>query len=131
MIQISTCIIPRLGAWIIKFLPRKNVEYCFRTLKVISILKVIKALFYYRKNVRVVGIVYNSGRNNLLIFGSCACFKNSKGISLPPNLLSSFSDLGYFCSSNVFFQLFKAFFFYIFIFNNDTHSSCKREGYIC
>ena len=52
-------------------------------------------------------------------------------ISLTLNMPASISDLWYFCSSNVFFfSFFKAFFFYIFIFNNGTYSSCKRKWYI-
>ena len=55
--------------------------------------------------------------------------KISRGISLALNMLASISDLGYFCSSNVFFSSLKH--FYIFISSNGTYSSCKGEQYIC
>ena len=37
----------------------------------------------------------------LVVFG---CLKTSRGISLALNMPASISDLGYFCSSNVFFS---------------------------
>ena len=61
-------------------------------------------------------------------FGS---LKISRGISLAVNMLASISDLEYLYPNNVFFHLFKAFFFYMFIFNSGTYSSCKRERYFC
>ena len=63
----------------------------------------------------------------LVVFG---CLKTSRGIFLAFSVLACMSDLWYFCSSNVFFQLFKAFFFYIFILNNETYPSFEREWYI-
>ena len=53
----------------------------------------------------------------LVVFG---CIKTSRKIYLAFNMLSSISDLEYFCSSNIFFQFFEAFFFYIFIFSDDS-----------
>ena len=104
-----------------KFLPPRNIRYGF------GILKVIKALFYYRKNVWIVGIICNSKG---IVFEDFGCLKISRGISLALNVLTSISDLGYFCSV-FFFQFIKALLFYILIFDNSTYSSCKREQYIC
>ena len=103
-----------------KFLPPRNIRYGFR------ILKVIKALFYYRKNVWIVGIICNSKG---IVFEDFGCLKISRGISLALNVLASISDLGYFCSV-FFFSLLKRFCF-ILIFDNSTYSSCKREQCIC
>ena len=105
-----------------KFLPPRNIRYGFR------ILKVIKALFYYRKNVWIVGIICNSKG---IVFEDFGCLKISRGISLALNVLASISDLGYFCSNVFFFQFIKAVLFYILIFDNSTYCSCKREQYIC
>ena len=49
-----------------------------------------------------------------VVFG---CLKISRGISLAFNKLASVTNLGYFCSSNVFFQFFKEFFFHTDILN--------------
>ena len=44
------------------------------------------------------------------------CLETVEGISLALNILASIRDLEYFCSSNVFFQFFKRFFFLHFNF---------------
>ena len=65
-------------------------------------------------------------------FVAFGCLKISRGIFVAFKMLVSISDLlaGYFVLLQCFFQFFKAFSFYIFIFNNGTYSSCKTEQYL-
>ena len=53
--------------------------------------------------------------------------KISRGISLALNMLASISDLGYFCSSNVFFSYLK-FFSFRFLFSVMVHIHLAREN---
>ena len=53
----------------------------------------------------------------------------SRGISLALNMLASISDLGYFCSSNVFFSSLKRFSF-TFLFPAMVHMLLARENSI-
>ena len=55
--------------------------------------------------------------------------KISRGISLALNMLASISDLGYFCSSNVFFSSLKRFSF-TFSFPAMVHILLARENSI-
>ena len=53
--------------------------------------------------------------------------KISTGICLTFNMLAFINDLGYFCSSNVFFQSLKRFFF-TFSFSTMVHILLSREN---
>ena len=52
----------------------------------------------------------------------------STGICLTFNMLASINDLGYFCSSNVFYQSLKRFFFFTFSFSTMVHILLSREN---
>ena len=91
--------LPRLGARLINltsFFLWKNVAHCFR------ILKVTKALLYYKKNLGLLGLYVIVKGIISSFFAVFSCLKISGDISLALNMLASLSESGYFCSSNVF-----------------------------
>ena len=61
----------------------------------------------------------------LAVFG---CLESSRGVSLALNMLASISDLGYFCSSNVFFLSSLKRFSFTFSFSTMVHILLAREN---
>ena len=99
--------LPRLGAWLI------DLTSFFRWRMwdiVLEYWKLSKLCFIIGKTFGLLGLyvkVKGIISSFLAVFG---CLKISRGISLALNMLASISDLGYFCSSNVFFSSLKHFF---------------------
>ena len=92
--------LPRLAAWLIDFTS-------FFLWKMVDIVlqhwKLSKLCFIIGKTFILLGlyvIVKGIISSVLAVFG---CLESSRGVSLALNMLASISDLGYFCSSNVFF----------------------------
>ena len=61
-------------------------------------------------------------------FAAFGCLKISRGISLALNMLASISDLGYFCSSNVFFFSSLKGFSFTFSFSTMIHILLAKEN---
>ena len=93
---------------------------CWKLLKLCFIIgKIFGLLGFY---VVAKGVISSFS----VVFG---CLEISRGISLAFNMLASVNDLGYICSSNVFFSYLKRF-SCTFSFSTIVHILLARERYI-
>ena len=98
--------LPRLGAWLIDF----TSFFLWKILDIVLEYRTLsKVCIIIGKTFGLLGLYVMKGiiSSFLAVFGY---LKISRGISLALSMLAFISDLGYFCSSNVFFSSLKHFF---------------------